>query len=78
MMTYGYTEETMTKTLIDIDDALLARAMELTGAATKKAAVNDALAQVVRRIEALGYIDMISGGVAVDLDDSSVIDAAQR
>ncbi|MDQ0614656.1 hypothetical protein QF046_002297 [Microbacterium sp. W4I4] len=68
----------MTKTLIDIDDALLARAMELTGAATKKAAVNDALAQVVRRIEALGYIDMISGGVAVDLDDSSVIDAAQR
>jgi len=68
----------MTKTLIDIDDALLARAMELTGATTKKAAVNEALAQAVRRIEALGYIDMVSGGVAVDLDDSRVIDAAQR
>ncbi|WP_298866183.1 type II toxin-antitoxin system VapB family antitoxin [Microbacterium sp.] len=68
----------MTKTLIDIDDALLARAMRLTGATTKKAAVNDALGQVVRRFEALGYIDMIRAGVAVDLDDAQVIEDAQR
>lgn len=68
----------MTKTLIDIDDALLAKAMELTGAVTKKAAVNDALAQVVRRGEALGYVDLLRSGIAVDLDDARVIDDAQR
>jgi len=68
----------MTKTLIDIDDALLERAMKLTGAPTKRAAVNDALAQVVRRFEALGYIDMIRGGVAIELDNAEVIEEAQR
>jgi len=68
----------MTKTLIDIDEALLARAMELTGATTKKAAVNEALMQVVRRGEALGYIDLLQSGIAVDLDDARVIDRAQR
>lgn len=68
----------MTKTLIDIDDALLARAMALTGAVTKKAAVNDALAQMVRRVEARGYIDMIRGGIAVELDDARVTHDAQR
>ena len=68
----------MTKTLIDIDDALLAKAMEVTGAVTKKAAVNEALAQVVRRGEALGYIDLLQSGIAVDLDDARIIDDAQR
>lgn len=68
----------MTKTLIDIDDALLAKAMELTGASTKRAAVNEALAQVVRRGEALGYVDLLQSGVAIDLDDARVIDDAQR
>ncbi len=33
----------MTKTLIDIDDELLARAMRATGESTKKATVNRAL-----------------------------------
>lgn len=68
----------MTKTLIDIDDVLLERAMELTGASTKKAAVNAALAQVVRRSEALGYIDLIQTGIAIELDSQRVIDHAQR
>ncbi len=68
----------MTKTLIDVDDALLQRAMELTGAPTKKAAVNEALAQVVRRGDALGYIDLLHSGIAIDLDDPQVRDRAQR
>lgn len=68
----------MTKTIIDVDDALLARAMELTGAPTKKAAVNAALAHVVRRGEALGYIDLLQSGIAIDLDDPQVTDRAQR
>ncbi|MEJ1089677.1 type II toxin-antitoxin system VapB family antitoxin [Microbacterium sp. Mu-80] len=68
----------MTKTLIDVDDDLLARVMKLTGATTKKAAVNEALAQAARRGEALGYIDLLRAGVAIELDDATVIDGAQR
>ncbi|OJU38975.1 MAG: hypothetical protein BGN97_12420 [Microbacterium sp. 69-10] len=68
----------MTKTLIDIDDALLEQAMRLTGAPTKKAVVNDALGQVVRRYEALGYVDLLRGGVDAELDDVKVIEDAQR
>ncbi|WOF23142.1 type II toxin-antitoxin system VapB family antitoxin [Microbacterium betulae] len=68
----------MTKTIVDIDDALLERAMELTGSATKRAAVNEALAQVVRRHEALGYIDLVQGGLVVELDDPEVTRGAQR
>lgn len=68
----------MTKTLIDIDDAVLQRAMQLTGATTKKAVVNDALVQFVRRADALGYVDMIRSGIAVELDEANVIDGAQR
>ncbi|MGO2746487.1 type II toxin-antitoxin system VapB family antitoxin [Microbacterium sp.] len=68
----------MTKTLIDVDDQLLEQAMRLTGATTKKAAINEALAQTVRRGEALGYIDMLRSGVVIALDDSDVIADAQR
>lgn len=68
----------MTKTIIDVDDELLAQTMRFTGATTKKAAVNEALAQVVRRGEALGYIDMLRSGVAIELDDADVIADAQR
>lgn len=68
----------MTKTLIDIDDELLEQAMRVTGATTKKAAVNEALAQTVRRSAALGYVDMLRTGVVVDLDDPDAIADAQR
>lgn len=68
----------MTKTLIDIDDTLLEQAMRLTGATTKKAAVNAALAQAVRRGEALGYVDLLRSGMAIALDDADVTDDAQR
>lgn len=68
----------MTKTLIDVDDDLLDRVMKLTGATTKKAAVNEALAQAARRGEALGYVDLLHAGVAIELDDAAVIDGAQR
>lgn len=68
----------MTKTLIDVDDDLLDRVMKLTGATTKKAAVNEALAQAARRGEALGYVDLLRAGVAIELDDAAVIDGAQR
>lgn len=68
----------MTKTIIDVDDVLLEKAMHFTGATTKKTAVNEALAQTVRRAEALGYIDMLRSGVAIELDDADVTTDAQR
>lgn len=37
----------MTKTLVDVDDALLARAMQLLGTSTKKDTINRALRLVV-------------------------------
>lgn len=38
-----------TRTNIEIDDELLTRAMEATGATTKKATVEEALRQLVRK-----------------------------
>jgi len=46
----------MTKTLIDVDDALLAEAQRLLGTTTKKETVNRALAHVIadrERLEAV-------------------------
>lgn len=59
------------RTNIDIDDALLARAQEIAGTKTKKATVEHALAEFVRRQdrqrvrELLGTVDW-----AGDLDQS--------
>jgi Arc/MetJ family transcription regulator len=41
----------MTRTTLEIDEALLVRAMELTGARTKTEAINYALGQLVRHWE---------------------------
>lgn len=68
----------MTKTLIDVDDALLRRAMEVTGAATKKAVVNEALALIVRRAEAIGYVEQLREGIAPGPGEQRPTDGAQR
>jgi Arc/MetJ family transcription regulator len=44
------------RTNIDIDDALMAEAMEATGTKTKKAAVETALTEVIRRKRQLGIL----------------------
>jgi Arc/MetJ family transcription regulator len=51
MTTSGYPAEVagVTKTLVDIDDALLAEASRLLGTDTKKDTVNAALREVVAR-----------------------------
>jgi Arc/MetJ family transcription regulator len=41
----------MTRTTLEIDEALLERAMELTGARTKTEAINFALGELVRHWE---------------------------
>ncbi len=49
------------RTTIDIDDALLARAMAATGLATKKATVEEALRRLVRRQERLEALAAMQG-----------------
>ncbi|MDR1791326.1 MAG: type II toxin-antitoxin system VapB family antitoxin [Propionibacteriaceae bacterium] len=68
----------MSKTLVDIDDKALARLMELTGEDTKKAAVNGALRDKVRRLEFGRYLDFMAGPAGDGLRDPDVIAAAQR
>lgn len=68
----------MTKTLIDINDDVLERAMELSGLPTKRAVVASALEAYVRRMELTRYADFVAGGVLVDLADPAVIERAQR
>lgn len=58
------------RTNIDIDDALMAEAMEATGARTKKEAVERALRQVVRAGRQLRALQCVEGiGWDGDLDD---------
>ncbi|MFT3871797.1 MAG: type II toxin-antitoxin system VapB family antitoxin [Nocardioides sp.] len=68
----------MTKTLIDVDEQLMAAAMAATGHATKRATVTEALEQVVRKAHALEYLERLQVGIARDLDDPDVVAQAQR
>ena len=59
-----------TRTNIEIDDELLAQAMEATGATTKKATVEEALRQVVKKHEARkAIVDLRGIGWEGDLDE---------
>jgi Arc/MetJ family transcription regulator len=55
------------RTNIEIDDALLAEAQELAGTRTKKATVEFALAELIRRRRAKGML-ALRGNVEFDLD----------
>ncbi len=68
----------MTKTLIDIDDVLLAQAMRALGVSTKKSAVELALREVLRRQSAVRYLDFVATGATADLNDPEVTGGAQR
>jgi Arc/MetJ family transcription regulator len=70
----------MTKTLIDVDDDLLARARAILGpTATKKDAVNTALSRLVRLHEQRDAIDwIIAADPAADLRDPDIRAAARR
>lgn len=60
------------RTNIEIDDDLLAEAQQLAGTRTKKATVEFALAELVRRRRAKGML-ALRGNVEFDLD----LDAAR-
>ena len=55
------------RTNIEIDDALLAEAQRLAGTRTKKATVEFALAELVRRRQAKGVL-ALRGNVEFELD----------
>ena len=56
----------MSRTNIDIDDELMAAAMEATGQTTKKGAVEAALNQVIR---AAAFRDLVEGMRGIEWDD---------
>ena len=68
----------MSKTLIDIDDAVLARAQELSGIPTKKGVVAVALERMVRGLELDSYTEFVNSGAVDDLSDPEVVRSAQR
>ncbi|WP_345529879.1 type II toxin-antitoxin system VapB family antitoxin [Nocardioides endophyticus] len=68
----------MAKTLIELDERLLADAMAATGQTTKRGTVIEALEQVVRKARALDYVERLQAGIASDLDDPEVVVQAQR
>jgi Arc/MetJ family transcription regulator len=70
----------MSKTLIDVDDALLERARVILGpGATKKVAVNTALSKLVRLHDQRDTIGWITAADPIaDLRDPQVRAAARR
>lgn len=68
----------MTKTLVDIDDELMERAMRAAGESTKKATINKALIELVQRRGLEDYFDLLERGATADLNDPEVIRSAQR
>lgn len=68
----------MSRTMIDLDDALVAQAAELFGTSTKVATVNAALADAVNRAKRIEFIEWLAGGGLPDLGNSAVMDRAWR
>ncbi|GAA3773136.1 type II toxin-antitoxin system VapB family antitoxin [Micromonospora maritima] len=59
----------MSRTIIDVDDDLLAEAAEILGTGTKKATVNAALQAVVNREKRREFADWLKSGGLPDLTD---------
>lgn len=68
----------MSRTLIDIDDDMLARAAQALGTATKKDTVNAALAEVVKAELRRRHMDHLEAGGLPDLSDPEVMGGAWR
>ena len=68
----------MTKKLIDIDEAQLARAGEVLGAATMKETVNRALTEVIALAHRRDHVRRLATMDGLDLDDDAVMSDAWR
>ena len=68
----------MTKRLVDIDDALLAAARQLSGAPTMKETVNTALQQFVDAELRRRHLRRLESGEGTDLADDETMQDAWR
>lgn len=68
----------MSRTMIDLDDALVAEAAEILGTTTKRATVNGALAEFVSAAKRQRFMEMLDEGVFSDLGDPEVMARAWR
>lgn len=68
----------MAKTVIDVDDELLAIASEVLGTTTKKDTVNGALAEIVKRKQRSDLIEWLATDPLPDLRDPQVMGRAWR
>lgn len=68
----------MARTLVDLPDDLVRRAMELTGAPSKKAVITGALEELVNREAQLEMIDWVEQGGLPGLTDPDVLANARR
>jgi Arc/MetJ family transcription regulator len=61
----------VSRTILDVDDELLAEAAKIFGTTTKKATVNAALAAAVKREKRREFADWLKGGGLPDLTGSA-------
>jgi len=71
-------EGIVAKTLVDIDEALLAQAQEALGTSTKKETINRARAEAVAASARRREIERLDRGVYTDLGDPEVMRQAWR
>lgn len=64
----------MPKTLIDIDGELLEQAQQIFGTVTKKATVNAALREVVRRWSVVEFGELARNGVFAEMTRAEVVE----
>ena len=61
----------MSRTILDVDDVLLAEAAKIFGTTTKRATVNAALQAAVSREKRREFADWLKGGGLPDLTNSA-------
>lgn len=68
----------MSRTMIDLDDALVTEAAEILGTSTKRATVNGALEEFVAAAKRRRFVELLEEGVLDDLADPDVMAGAWR
>lgn len=68
----------MAKTVVDLDDELLAEAARVLGTTTKKDTVNRALAELVGRRRRQDLVEWLGSDPLPDLRDPEVLEQAWR
>jgi Arc/MetJ family transcription regulator len=70
-LTVQFEERPVSRTILDVDDELLAEAAKIFGTSTKRATVNAALQAAVNREKRREFADWLKGGGLPDLTGSA-------